>query len=66
MNDTSTYKAMYKNELAAAAGVSRTTFRRWLLADRAQLERLGCSLNCHLLNPASVKFLCEKYVIDIV
>ena len=60
------YRAMYKYELAAAAGVSRTTFRRWLLTDRAQLERLGCSLNCHLLNPASVKFLCEKYVIDVL
>ncbi len=60
------YRSMYKYELAAAAGVSRTTFRRWLLADREQLEHLGCSLNCHLLNPASVKFLCEKYVIDVL
>lgn len=59
------YRSMYKYELAAAAGVSRATFRRWLLADKEQLGKLGCPINCHLLNPAAVKFLCEKYVIGI-
>lgn len=29
------YKAMYKNEIARAAGVSRAVFRVWLKADKA-------------------------------
>ncbi len=66
MNDTSTnYKAMYKNELAAAAGVSMATFRRWLRTDREQLASLGCDLNAQLLNPAAVRYLCCKYVITL-
>ncbi len=37
------YKAMYKNELARAAGVSNDTFRRWLISDRAVFEAMGIS-----------------------
>ncbi len=60
------YKAMYKYELAQAAGVSVGTFRRWIRTDRKELERLGFKKNCQLLNPACVKYLCEKYVIEIL
>ena len=35
---TMSYKAMYKNEIARAAGVSRAVFRVWLKADKQALE----------------------------
>lgn len=57
---------MYKIELARAAGVSLRTFNRWLRSDKQQLEALGCSGTEKLLNPAAVKYLCEKYVIDLL
>lgn len=60
------YKSMYKYELAQAAGVSVATFRRWINTDREALARLGFKKNCQLLNPACVKYLCEKYVIEIL
>jgi hypothetical protein len=55
---------MFKYELAAAAGVSRNTFRRWLKNDRAALADLGVSAGTKLLPPAAVKYLCEKYDIN--
>ncbi len=59
------YKAMYKNELARAAGVSNDTFRRWLISDRAVFEAMGISPTQHLLPPVAVRYLCEKYDIEI-
>lgn len=65
MNAPTEYKAMYKCELARAAGVSDETFRRWLMLDRSQLRQMGCKLKTKILNPAAVRFLCEKYCIDL-
>ena len=48
-----TYKAMYKYELASAAGVSTDTFRRWLISDRDALEAMGVSSTQHLLPPGT-------------
>ena len=45
------------------AGAS--TFRRWLKSDREQLKEMGVLPRSKLLNPAAVKYLCEKYVIEI-
>lgn len=59
------YKAMYKNELAQIAGVSRDTFRRWIKSDEETLRSLGCKKKDQLLNPAAVRYLCEKYVIEV-
>lgn len=59
------YKSMYKSELAAAAGVGMSTFRRWLETDKERLKSLGCLPRSKLLNPAAVQYLCEKYVIDV-
>ena len=56
-------KAMYKYELARAAGVSNTTMRKWLLECSENLKELGYYKRQKLLNPAIVKFLCDKYVI---
>lgn len=60
-----TYKAMYKYQLANAADVSTRTFNRWLKKDEDMLKSLGFDSSNKLLNPAIVKFLCEKYVIDL-
>lgn len=56
---------MYKYELASAAGVSMTTFRKWCNNDAEILRTLGCRRTTHLLPPAAVEFLCQKYCITI-
>ncbi len=58
-------KSMYKYELAEAAGVSRTTFNKWCKQHAAELLSLGCKPKSHLLNPAAVRYLCEKFCIVI-
>lgn len=60
------YKSMYKYELADAAGVSSQTFRRWLITDRARLKAMGVSVKQRLLPPKAVRYLCEKYDIDVL
>ena len=59
------YKAMYKADLAAAAGVSSQTFRRWCRQHEAELEALRCPRKCKILNPAAVKYLCRIYSIEL-
>lgn len=56
---------MYKNEIARAAGVSRAVFRVWLKADKLALEAMGLTPKQQLLPPVAVRYLCEKYVIDV-
>ena len=58
-------KSYTKKQLADAAGVSSDTFRRWLIADRAYLEQQGIPLRAKILPPHVVKFLCQKYCIDL-
>ena len=60
------YKAMYKYELAAAGGVSSETFRKWLLTDRPVLESMGITPKQQLLPPRAVRYLCDKYCIEIM
>ena len=60
-----TYKAMYKFELARAAGVSTAVFRVWLKADKQDLEAMGITPRQQLLPPVAVRYLCEKYDIDV-
>jgi transposase-like protein len=59
------YKSMYKSDLAAIAGVSSQTLRRWCRQYDSQLEALHCSPKSKILNPAAVKFLCETFCIDL-
>lgn len=56
---------MTKFELAAAAGVSAATFRRWLKTDRAFLEASQITSRTKILPPKVVKYLCEKYCIEV-
>ena len=62
---TMAYKAMYKSELARAAGVSTAVFRVWLQSDKQALEAMGITPRQQLLPPVAVRYLCEKYVIDV-
>lgn len=57
-------KAMYKFELAAYAGVSSKTLRRWMNRYQSELDELGVTRKSRLLPPSAVKFLCEKFSID--
>ena len=57
-------KAMLKSELAAAAGVSRDTLRRWLNSDADYLRSQGLNPKAKMLPPQVVRYLCEKYDIE--
>lgn len=63
--EKSPYKAMYKFEIAAAAGVSTRTLRRWIRTDKEYFNSVGVSETTKLLPPIAVKYLCEKYVIEL-
>ena len=54
-----------KKQLAITAGVSRTTFYRWMLQDQRFLEPLGVRSNQRLLPPEAVEFVCQKHHIDM-
>lgn len=58
-------KAMYKSELAAYAGVSNKTLRRWLKPYQQQLTELGMQPKDQLVNPSALKFICKTLCIDI-
>lgn len=58
-------KAMSKSELAAAAGVSRETFRRWLKSDAEYLQSQGVLPTSKLLPPIVVNYLIAKYCIEV-
>ena len=57
-------RSAYKYELADAAGVSRTTFWRWLKDNRAQLSRYGVKDRSRMLPPRAVDWICRQYGID--
>ena len=58
-------KSYTKIELARAAGVSGETFRRWLKTDEAFLRAYHVTPKTKCLPPVVVKYLCEKYCIDV-
>lgn len=58
-------KAMLKSELAAAAGVSRDTFRRWLQSDAEYMQEQGVKPTSKMLPPKVVKYLIDKYCIEL-
>lgn len=53
-------RAMYKSELAAYAGVSTGTLRRWLMPYRQELNEIGVKPKDQLLSPKAVKFICDQ------
>ena len=54
-----------KSQLARLAGVSPATFRRWLQSDIAYLRSQGVSPNAKLFPPQVVRYLADKYAIDL-
>ena len=54
-----------KKQLAVTAGVSRTTFYRWMLIDQPVLEQMGVRPSQRLMNPKAVEFICQKHHIDM-
>ena len=58
-------KSAYKYELAEAAGVSYTTFYRWMNENRCRLARLGVKRNSKMLPPRAVEWICRQYGIDM-
>jgi hypothetical protein len=59
------YRYMSKGELAHLAGVSYSTFYRFLKSRRSILESMGVSLYLKKLPPHVVKYLSEEYCIDL-
>ena len=59
-------KAMYKSELAGAAGVSTRTLMRWLKEPymQQQLMQYPLAPRQQKLPGNLVKIICEHYVID--
>ena len=58
-------KAMSKQQLADAAGVSVGTLMNWCRPYREELEAMGLRLNMRVLPPHIVAFIIEKFSIDI-
>ena len=58
-------KSHSKIELARAAGVCIDTFRRWLKSDQAFLAANGITPNTKVFPPKVVKYLCDKYCIEL-
>ena len=57
--------AYTKSQLAQFAGVSPATFRRWLKSDALYLKTQGITPNAKLLPPQVVRYLADKYAIDL-
>jgi transposase len=58
-------KAKSKSEIAAAAGVSIDTLRKWMQPFQKELEAMGLKPGNRVLPPRIVKFLADKLCIDI-
>ena len=59
-----TMKSAYKYELADAAGVSYTTFYRWLSSKQETLADFGVKPSAKMLPPKAVEWICREYGID--
>ena len=58
-------KAMSKQQLADGAGVSVKTLMGWCKRYRAELERMGLQPKARVLPPNVVRFIAERYCIDV-
>ena len=59
------YKAMYKYELARAAGVSVKVLNRWLESHRQQLAAFGVGKYDKMLPPTAVRYICSTFDIEL-
>ncbi len=58
-------KAMTKSELAGKAGIRVQTLMNWCRPFQKELEALGMQPNMKVLPPKIVKFIAEKFAIDV-
>ena len=58
-------KSMTKQQLADKAGASLNTLNRWCKPLQKDLEAMGVQPNTRLLPPVAVKFIAEKFCIDL-
>ena len=58
-------KSMSKSELADRAGVSVRTLMRWCEPFRHELEQMGMEANARVLPPHLIRYLSEKFCIDV-
>ena len=58
-------KAMSKQQLADAAGVSVKVLMSWCKQYQAELEAMGVKPLARVLPPNAVGFIAKKYCIDI-
>ena len=58
-------KAMTRQQLAFAAGISVDTLRRWLEPHTQQLEALGMQPKMRVLPPKVVAYIVETFCIDV-
>ena len=58
-------KAMSKQQLADAAGVSVKVLMSWCKQYQTELEAMGVKPMARVLPPIIVKFIAEKFCIDI-
>lgn len=58
-------KAMSKSELAAKAGVSRTTLKNWCKPYQKELEAMGLGPNAKVLPPNIVQFIVKTFCIEL-
>ncbi len=57
-------KSYLKSELARAAGVSCSTFKRWLRQQSEMFCQWGVTPRTQLLPPVAVQWICKAYGID--
>jgi hypothetical protein len=58
-------KAMTKQQLADCAGVSVRTLSKWCKPFHRELYELGFRPGMIVLPPSIVKWICDKFCIDI-
>ena len=58
-------KSMSKSELADRAGVSVNTLMNWCKPFRKELTAMGMLPNAKVLPPRIVKFITDKFCIDV-
>lgn len=58
-------KAMSKQQLADKAGVSLNTLNKWCKPLQQELLRLGMIPGARMLPPVVVKFIADKFCIDL-
>ena len=58
-------KAMTRQQIACYAGVSIKTLSNWMKPHHKELETLGLRPGMIVLPPVIVKYICEKFCIDV-